>query len=835
MPGSPRPQAQEREDDGVYRSIFQQPLVEIPPAVPSYAWFEFLLHPEALQQHVRWGSTRRMRGLVLIRCLCLPQLETLRSQQASGEHSATSAIELVREFLDQAQVVADEGNVRNSRYKALLLVAAQVALQMQLPLTTIEQSLPLHFQRLLVDGIVDFAEGGPVAAHSEFTKNVALAPYEAHVLHNRWTLRAMVHQSQNRYLTSSNKNDAEDLAATFQSALGDLKNSHTQVAQNVEAILMNQDAQKLTRQTQLDTFYDLGEYFFCFGRYEKAYEDFSRALELIEDHPDVEFQDKATLEGYLAACEAVLESRSISDGSASPKSTEAQLDAAWELRDWEQVVSMLQADVVAYESTRLPPGFRMRLEQQALRLVRMARGSERNDVELTKLRFLYKRVALGNAVTKYLRTPEQDGLIALEGCLCTCFRLLHEEVFHASAPGTQGRDEVEKTSSLFADLVQFVLRLAAFVYAKEDKLQQQRLQIVLARLVSNFTSISSLDGAVDILRECNVPVGQAAQSVAQKEEELASLESHLRNSTERQRSHCRLASDLNGLFVFASPAEKDQFIAAFRQEMRDAVENGNNANSILTDDQANARGRWKNLVSFCMANNCWDMLTQWRAVTSAGTVLQRQLDFVLACGSLMHVLSSVRSASSKSSQGDFSILASNKVMADVVLKRRELVAAIGSPESKNADDEQEETVDILVDLPLWVLETLVCMSAGLLHRAFMRNICDYRISFDLTPYGDLALLQAFAPEHAAKKKPVEGDMQSEDALKEAAESSEYMTGTFLKNVQADLVTLHTEGLGCLFQRCAREPRWHCAKADLSLNPVIKQKLSSAPGKLKALL
>lgn len=32
----------------------------------------------------------------------------------------------MREFLDQAQLVADEGNIRNNRYKALLLVAAQV-------------------------------------------------------------------------------------------------------------------------------------------------------------------------------------------------------------------------------------------------------------------------------------------------------------------------------------------------------------------------------------------------------------------------------------------------------------------------------------------------------------------------------------------------------------------------------------------------------------------------------------------------------------------------------------------------------------------------------------
>lgn len=52
IPGSPRPSSQE-QDDGVYRSIFQQPQLEIPPTAPPYAWFEFLLHPAALQTHVR--------------------------------------------------------------------------------------------------------------------------------------------------------------------------------------------------------------------------------------------------------------------------------------------------------------------------------------------------------------------------------------------------------------------------------------------------------------------------------------------------------------------------------------------------------------------------------------------------------------------------------------------------------------------------------------------------------------------------------------------------------------------------------------------------------------
>lgn len=61
MPGSPRPgpsTPRDEEDDGVYRSIFQQPLIEIPPTAPSYAWFEFLLHPDALQKHVRRRAAR---------------------------------------------------------------------------------------------------------------------------------------------------------------------------------------------------------------------------------------------------------------------------------------------------------------------------------------------------------------------------------------------------------------------------------------------------------------------------------------------------------------------------------------------------------------------------------------------------------------------------------------------------------------------------------------------------------------------------------------------------------------------------------------------------------
>lgn len=78
MPGSPRPGAPAGEvDAGVYRSLFQQPMLDVPPAAPAYAWFEFLLHPEALQQHVRaslacFAHSPRTLTLMLMLTLMAP-------------------------------------------------------------------------------------------------------------------------------------------------------------------------------------------------------------------------------------------------------------------------------------------------------------------------------------------------------------------------------------------------------------------------------------------------------------------------------------------------------------------------------------------------------------------------------------------------------------------------------------------------------------------------------------------------------------------------------------------------------------------------------------------
>ncbi|RLN52667.1 hypothetical protein BBJ28_00007176, partial [Nothophytophthora sp. Chile5] len=711
MPGSPRPgtPTPQEQDDGVYRSLFQQPLVEIPPAAPSYAWFEFLLHPEALQKH----------------------LATLRHQKANGVHSATSAIELVREFLDQAQLVADEGNVRNKRYSALLLVAAQVALQMQLPLSAIEQALPLHFQRLLLDGIVDFAEQ-PVSARNEFTRDLRLAPYEAHVLHNRWTLRAIVSQSQNGYLTCSTRGEGEDLSATYQVALGDLMTSHLQIAQNIQAILMNEERQKLPAQTQLDAFYDLGLYFFSFNGFEKAYTCFSRALELAEDGEEdgggdiqgttkLSTNERANLEGYLAACEAVLEAQSLNEGPAVLKTPKLQVEMAWEARDWDKVVQLLESDMVAPQLTRLPQGYRTALEQQALRLLRSSSNNCMEDdphLAVPTIRLFYKRVAMGNAMLfQLLQGGEEEEATTLEICVCTSVRLLQDEVFHSVAHDAGDDKEAEKR---FSVLARFVLVLSSFAFANApDDGVKARIKTFVVQLLRHFPCMAALPGASELLRRIGGlrPADDlSAIPLAESLGSLLSVERHLRDAVAKQRAHFRSLADVGGIFAFRSAKDKDAFVAALHEEVLGIAKSGemgregDDEEGKRNDESGGSSLSSRNLLTFCAANNCWELLEQCRAVVPASSRLGCDLEFAVACGALTQFLSSLASSSlpaaalsnMKSSNAgggsspapgsekvEFSIAASNKFMAEILLKWRELLSVVRSDSAVNAEDEKE--------------------------------------------------------------------------------------------------------------------------------------------------
>lgn len=699
---------------------------------------------------------------------------------------------------------------------------------MHLTLPTIEKALPLHFQRLLVDGIVDFAES--TAPRTKFTEDITLAPYEAHLLHNRWTLRAMVSQSQNGYLTSSTRNDADELMSGFQMALSDLMTNHLQIAKSIQALLMDGDKRQLSKQTQLDAFFDLGVYFFSFNGYEKAYECFSRAGELADDYRDeitLTQEETDSLEGYLAACEAVLESRSMAEGDTLSKSPKAQIELAWESKDWDRVIELLQHDMVAYELTRLPPGYRSALEQRALRLVRVGNGSafsrSNDQISASALRLFYKRLALSNTL---LHLVDAENLISLETCICGVFRLLQEEIYQASIP----QQEAGGGSRLchFDNLATFVLRLTAFLCGNVEERKQVRLQQVLKRLIANFQSIRSLDGAEAQLERCGLPKAALPPISAGRSDlfDVLASESHLRTSIDKQRAQLRFTSDLNGLFTFERTSDRDAFVNVIRNLFAETK-------SLSTLDEDDVSGNWKNLITFCMLHNCWDALTQWKTLAKEKSLLSYQLEFAIACGALMQYFSSLEGAHVENGKPEFSIATSNKLVADILLKRRQVLEMVAGKEGQQ--DEDTEVLQLLIDLPLWILETLVCISAGLLHRAHMRNICDYRISFELTPYGDLAFLQAFAPETVKKKAPAADDESKESSSSSSAPDGNFMTAPFIKNFQADLVALHHSGLNCLAKRCSREPRWHCSRADISLNPLVKQKLSSTSGMLAGLL
>jgi tetratricopeptide (TPR) repeat protein len=786
------------------------------------------------------------------------QLTKLRQQKKRDAHSATSAIELVREFLDQAQLVADEGNVRNKRYSALLLVAAQVALQMQLSLSAIEEALPLHFQRLLLDGIVDFAEQPP-SSRNEFTKDVTVHPYQAHVLHNRWTLRALVNQSQNGYLTCSTRGEGEEISSTYQMALGDLMASHLQIAQNIQTILMNDEKQKLSTQAQLETYYDLGMYFFSFNGFEKAYSCFSKALELVEDgengdesmeeggNAKLPAGDRANLEGYLAACEAVLEVQSVNESPAVLKTPKLQVEMAWGARDWDKVVELLEKDIVASDLTRLPQGYRAALEQQALRLLRSSSNNSMEDdphVAAPTIRFFYKRIVLENAVRTLLLDGGQDEAASLETCVCGCIRLLQDEIFHSVMREASGGNAAKNR---FAVLARFVLALGGFAMANApDSNAKSRIKRFVVQVIRHFPCIADLSGVSELLRRCgdlHATQDFMALPFAEDLDSVVRVEAHLRTAVAKQRQHFRLTADVASMFSFASGKKKDEFVAALLEEVTSA----NNTQDHSMEEEKIADGcsvLSKNLITFCTANNCWDMLTQCAAVAPASSQLRRELDFVLACGSLTQFLSSLAASplstsAKKATAGDssskagaekreFSITANNRLVADILLKWRELVNVVrtNTPEEAGDDEMIEGSAEkVLAGLPLWIMETLVCVSAGLLHRAYMRNACDYRVSFDLTPYGDLAFLEAFAPDTPSTTS------EAGEAATSANSDAQFATVPFVKSFQADLVGLHARALESLVCRCGREPRWHCAKSDLLLNPVSKQRLASASGTL----
>lgn len=768
-------------------------------------------------------------------------------------HSATSAMELVREFLDQAQLVADEGHGRNNRYRALLLLAAQVALQMRLPLRTVEQELPLHFQRLLVDGIVDFAEQPPTQ-RSQFARDVALTPREARVLHQRWTLRALVGQAQNGYLTCSNSSDGEDLSAGYQVALGDLMSSHLQIAKSVQATLVDDgEEHALPLQTQLDAYYDLGVYFFSFSGYERAYGCFSRAAELLEEYNadtmsgkqgvTLSKEDRESLEGYLKACEAVLESTSASDGPASAQTPRAFVELAWSSRDWEKVIELLQSDMVAPELARFAPGYRAALEQQALRLMRAncdpkpSGNDEDGQLSAPVVRFFYKRLAIANAIRRHLLTEEDApaDVLDLEACVCSCARLLQGEIFQSAAT----TDDKGRTSEhVFVELVRYVLTLAAYLL---DNLPggdpaKSRLKQFASRLVEMVPSMASVVGVDKLLAQCGfrqpnlsrrTPTGIQRHAL----ERLLEAEHDVRGATKQQCDHFRIIADLSRVYEFENAKDKVAFVAAVREQVDSLVSSGQSRPGHDEDTCA-----WRGFITFCLLHSCWDLLEQAKALWKDSVKAQSELDFALACGAMVRFLSTLSasplpglhggdgdSGGQASGKVEFSVAASNRIVAEILTRRRHIAgdASASGPTHNgiNNDGKLDEAGSDMVDLPVWIVETLVCISAGLLHRAHMRNACDYRVSFDLTPYGDLAFLQAFAPEDS-KTDGVKSELGSESTLTSAQ---------FLRSYQSDLVGLLLAGLDSLVRRCGREPRWHCARADLALNPIVRQKLSATSG------
>jgi hypothetical protein len=154
----------------------------------------------------------------------------------------------------------------------------------------------------------------------------------------------------------------------------------------------------------------------------------------------------------------------------------------------------------------------------------------------------------------------------------------------------------------------------------------------------------------------------------------------------------------------------------------------------------------------------------------------------------------------------------------VIEKYHTLVDTIGTIQN-NQEEEQEDSrssfMCILMDVPLWILENLVALTAGLLYRGYFLRFTNHEhpITFDLTPYGDLAMIQALAPE----------EEEEEDKEQQHKEYQRITTSSLFKKKKSFflplLVRFHLDLIQILTIRCPREPRWQCARGDLLMNPL----------------
>ncbi|XP_066992327.2 integrator complex subunit 8 [Anabrus simplex] len=301
----------------------------VPISPDTVLWFEFLLDPSRLENHLKNNKTDPSPLDLIVSFLGVcPEKKDSEEVESTDSHNN-----------------ADISKKRSLRHLALKILALKVAAYLKWDLSVIESKLPLPMQMTLLQDLLYFVLEGEVDVTTHGSLDLQEAESSPRVfavaLYHRWVLRAIMY---NRLATRHTRNlnvaipglqdpnsvplgviedvlkCLEGQAANSMAVLDSLMKGCSPFMPVFETFLMlTEDSTKVkqdwskgiqisTDEFQCQVLYDLGSYSFFREDYVKAREYFTKTADLFkklgESHTEMKYCtiSSSRLDGYCTAC-----------------------------------------------------------------------------------------------------------------------------------------------------------------------------------------------------------------------------------------------------------------------------------------------------------------------------------------------------------------------------------------------------------------------------------------------------------------------------------------------------------------------------------------------------
>nr|CCA14567.1 cyclophilin putative [Albugo laibachii Nc14] len=688
----------------------------------------------------------------------------LKREKLQNEHSEISALELIREFLDQAQLVSDEGNSGNQRFLSLLAIAAKVVSEMNISLTEIENLFPIHYQRLLMDGLA-------AIKMNELT-------------YNRWIIRSITKQHLTSPFSAESKIAAEEFAAGAQVALSDFIADQRSIAHKLKCLLSDDKSPEANLAWR-----DLGVYYFTIEEYAIARECFSCADAKSKVFGQLK---RERLEGYLLACTSVL--------GKQKKSSKQWIREAWKAQRWDDIIQKLNEEILTIDCENKEVSVcmddRRILEEAACRQAqRCAEMSTSTTAEKRTSRMFYSELMVSNIAFNLWNASTFELVFVQDELHHRYSDLLFSEL---QLEAMEALDDISCSSSgeskTFASLASKMVDLFSLLLKKSTVSEEkkklgnepervQRLYSAIEKLLLSFPALLSLPGTQNLLSQCpslQLDCLDQDQTIA----DLFTQELRLQKIARKQQT-----AQLEARCSLETNQAKDEFYSTLLQY-------ASNANEENTKELLNA-------IACCMSDHRWNLLREWEdrvrnTIEKVPMIVRMKLRLAICIGDLAELVASIPESLEKSTQP----FENADQILDPTRTRTLFSATLSAQKNLSVDRTDQPGLtwdDILDEISHSLLQQVVDIAAGLLSRCLVRY--KSRTMFDLTPFGDLALVVAFA-----------------NSATDQEETKEF---------RQDAAKLLQSGVSKLVERSPNNYQWHLARANLLLNP-ISSHLESDP-------